>query len=82
MENPDLVLQETDSRPTYSRLNYVPPGDTLCRDAISSLYGHMTSSLSYIFQQGGASRYHDSVLLKYGLDLQKCCTSAIFVYLA
>ena len=36
MENPDLVLQETGSRPTYSRLNYVPSGDTLCRDAISS----------------------------------------------
>ena len=37
MENPDLVLQETGSRPTYSRLNYVPSGDTLRRDAISSL---------------------------------------------
>ena len=36
MENPDLVLQETGSRPTYSRLNYVPSGDTLHRDAISS----------------------------------------------
>ena len=36
MENPDLVLQETGSRPTYSRLNYVPSGDTLRRDAISS----------------------------------------------
>ena len=36
MENLDLVLQETGSRPTYSRLNYVPSGDTLCRDAISS----------------------------------------------
>ena len=40
MENPDLVLQETGSRPTYSRLNYVPSGDTLCRDAISSLELH------------------------------------------
>ena len=37
MENPDLVLQETGSRPTYSRLNYVPSGDTLRRDAISSI---------------------------------------------
>ena len=37
MENPDLVLQETGSRSTYSRLNYVPSGDTLRRDAISSL---------------------------------------------
>ena len=36
MENPDLVLQETGSRPTYSRLNYVPSGDTLRRDTISS----------------------------------------------
>ena len=36
MENPDLVLQETGSRQTYSRLNYVPSGDTLRRDAISS----------------------------------------------
>ena len=36
MENPDLVLQETGSRPTYSRLNYVPSGDTLRLDAISS----------------------------------------------
>ena len=36
MENPDLVLQETGSRPTYSRLNYVQSGDTLRRDAISS----------------------------------------------
>ena len=36
MANPDLVLQETGSRPTYSRLNYVPSGDTLRRDAISS----------------------------------------------
>ena len=38
MENPVLVLQETGSRPTYSRLNYVPSGDTLRRDAISSLH--------------------------------------------
>ena len=38
MENPDLVLQETGSRPTYSRLNYVPSGDTLRRDAISSFF--------------------------------------------
>ena len=36
MENPDLVLQETGSRLTYSRLNYVPPWDTLRRAAISS----------------------------------------------
>ena len=36
MENPDLVPQETGSRPTYSRLNYVPSGDTLRRDTISS----------------------------------------------
>ena len=36
MENPDLVLQETGSSPTHSRLNYVPSGDTLRRDAISS----------------------------------------------
>ena len=36
MENPDLVLQETGSSPTHSHLNYVPSGDTLCRDAISS----------------------------------------------
>ena len=42
MENPDLVLQETGSRPTYSHLNYVLSGDTLRRDAISSLFsiGH------------------------------------------
>ena len=38
MENPDLVLQETGSSPTHSRLNYVLSGDTLRRDAISSLY--------------------------------------------
>ena len=38
MENPDLVLQETGSRPTYSRLNYVLSGDTLRRDAISSFF--------------------------------------------
>ena len=38
MENPDLVLQETGSRLTYSRLNYVPSGDTLRRDAISSIF--------------------------------------------
>ena len=37
MENPDLVLQETGSRLTYSRLNYVPSGDTLRRDTISSV---------------------------------------------
>ena len=43
MENPDLVLQETGSRPTYSRLNYVPSRDTLRRDAISSL--HMKQDL-------------------------------------
>ena len=36
MENPDLVLQETGSSLTHSRLNYVPFGDTLRRDAISS----------------------------------------------
>ena len=36
MENPDLVLQETGSRPTYSRLNYVPSRDTLRREATSS----------------------------------------------
>ena len=36
MENPDLVFQETGSRPTYSCLNYVPSGDTLRRDEISS----------------------------------------------
>ena len=36
MENPDLVLQETGSSPTHSCLNYVPSGDTLRRDAISS----------------------------------------------
>ena len=39
MENPDLVLQETGSSPTHSRLNYVPSGDTLRRDAISSSEG-------------------------------------------
>ena len=38
MENPDLVLQETGSSPTHSRLNYVPSGDTLRRDAISSSF--------------------------------------------
>ena len=38
MENPDLVLQETGSRQTYSRLNYVPSGDTLRRDAIPSYF--------------------------------------------
>ena len=38
MENPDLVLQETGSRSTYSRLNYVPSGDTLRRDAFSSFH--------------------------------------------
>ena len=41
MENPDLVLQETGSRPTYSRLNYVPSGDTLRQDAISSCIGKL-----------------------------------------
>ena len=41
MENPDLVLQETGSSPTHSRLNYVPSGDTLRRDAISSLFGFL-----------------------------------------
>ena len=30
------MLQETGSSPTHSRLNYVPSGDTLRRDAISS----------------------------------------------
>ena len=48
MENPDLVLQETGSRPTYSRLNYVLSGDTLRRDAISSFPGYpnvLTDSL-------------------------------------
>ena len=44
MENPDLVLQETGSRPTYSRLNYVPSGDTLRRAAVSSL-----TQLSFFF---------------------------------
>ena len=39
MQNPDLVLQETGSRQTYSRLNYVPSGDTLRRDAISNFSG-------------------------------------------
>ena len=39
MENPDLVLQETGSSPTHSRLNYAPSGDTLRPDAISSLFG-------------------------------------------
>ena len=46
MENPDLVLQETGSRPTYSRLNYVPSGDTLRRDAISSLYMREHSTIN------------------------------------
>ena len=56
MENPDLVLQETGSRPTYSRLNYVPSGDTLRQDTISSYYmmllvyklvvNHLLSSVS------------------------------------
>ena len=45
MENPDLVLQETGSRPTYSRLNYVPSGDTLRRDAIS---GFSSIQFSYV----------------------------------
>ena len=36
MENPDLVPQETGSSPTHSRFNYVPSGDTLRRDAMSS----------------------------------------------
>ena len=36
MENPDLVSQETGSRQTHSRLNYVPSGDTLRPDAIFS----------------------------------------------
>ena len=38
MENPDLVLQETGSSLTHSRLNYVSFGDTLCRDAMSSVF--------------------------------------------
>ena len=38
MENPDLVLQEIISSPTHSRLNYVPSGDTLRRDALSSFF--------------------------------------------
>ena len=37
MENPDLVLQEKGSSSTHSRLNYVPSGDTLHRDTMSSL---------------------------------------------
>ena len=46
MENPDLVLQETGSSPTHSRLNYVPSGDTLRRDAISSYSEIHVASLS------------------------------------
>ena len=38
IENPDLVLQETGSSPTHSRLNYVSSGDTLRRDAMSSFF--------------------------------------------
>ena len=61
MENPDLVLQETGSRPTYSQLNYVPSGDTLRRDAISSsvyfslIYFIIDAkhvSVQYLFQHG------------------------------
>ena len=51
MENPDLVLQETGSRLTYSRLNYVPSGDTLRRDAISSFY------MEYIKVSRGSVKY-------------------------
>ena len=44
-----------------------------------NLYGHMTSILSYIFQQGGA--YRDSILLKDGLDLKNTARQqTIFVY--
>ena len=48
MENPDLVLQETGSRQTYSRLNYVPSGDTLRRDAISSYRNNLFTVFSTV----------------------------------
>ena len=47
MENPDLVLQETGSRPTCSRLNYVPSGDTLRRDAISSYMAYNSQTIAF-----------------------------------
>ena len=52
MENPDLVLQETGSSPTHSRLNYVPSGDTLRRDTISSLALFRLEEMAEIMKQG------------------------------
>ena len=57
MENPDLVLQETGSSPTHSRLNYVPSGDTLRRDAISSLFG--------VLRKGRGNQYIQFVRVLY-----------------
>ena len=61
MENPDLVLQETGTRPTYSRLNYVPSGDTLRRDAISSFKDcTLTRLLTYLnYTDGLICNYKD-----------------------
>ena len=70
MENPDLVLQETGSRPTYSRLNYVPSGDTLRRDAISSV-------LLYRYSQVNINN-NNSLLVSIYSDLRMngCTTQA------
>ena len=63
MENPDLVLQETGSRPTYSRLNYVPSGDTLRRDAISSFIAAVVNFLQLWLKAQCCSYKHNSVTI-------------------
>ena len=59
MENPDLVLQETGLSPTHSRLNYVPSGDTLRRDAISSFIVKHYFDTCYLLYKG----WHGKTLL-------------------
>ena len=54
MENPDLVLQETGSRPTYSRLNYVPSRDTLRQAAISSFMKYLRAIIGNLCYRGTA----------------------------
>ena len=68
MENPDLVLQETVSRPTYSRLNYVPSGDTLCQDAISSLI----SDPQRFFFEGLDLTFINWFSVKRAIHIKKC----------
>ena len=68
MENPDLVLQETGSRPTYSRLNYVPSGDTLRRDAISSFYLDLWWFIHFLHVFNGVNTCHTPVQHKVFID--------------